>query len=66
MLLAELISYRYMRNPEATDEVMLPGGWMRTGDVLRVDEEGYLYLTDRKKELIKYKGYVSTFTSRTP
>jgi len=36
-------------------------GWMRTGDVLRVDAEGFFYLTDRKKELIKYKGFVFSF-----
>jgi 4-coumarate--CoA ligase len=34
-------------------------GWMRTGDVLRAYEEGFFYLTDRKKELIKYKGVPS-------
>ena len=31
---------------------------MRTGDVVKVDEGGYWWLTERKKELIKYKGYV--------
>ena len=46
---------RYMRNPEATREGFHQG-WMRTGDVLRIDEDGFLYLTGRKKELIKYKG----------
>ena len=32
-------------------------GWMRTGDVLRINRDEFLYLTGRKKELIKYKGY---------
>lgn len=48
---------RYMRNEEATRETFL-GDWMRTGDVVKVDEKGYWWLTERKKELIKYKGYV--------
>jgi 4-coumarate--CoA ligase len=45
----------YMRDPKATREGFHQG-WMRTGDVLRIDEDGFLYLTSRKKELIKYKG----------
>jgi acyl-CoA synthetase (AMP-forming)/AMP-acid ligase II len=32
-------------------------GWLRTGDVGRVDADGYLYVVDRLKELIKYKGF---------
>lgn len=31
--------------------------WLRTGDMARMDEEGYFYIVDRKKEIIKYKGY---------
>ncbi|KAF1958576.1 acyl-CoA synthetases/AMP-acid ligases II [Byssothecium circinans] len=46
---------RYMRNEEATRQTF-DGEWMRTGDVVRVDTEGYWYITERKKELIKYKG----------
>ncbi|KAJ4286775.1 hypothetical protein N0V90_013027 [Kalmusia sp. IMI 367209] len=46
---------RYMRNEEATREAF-HGDWMKTGDVVRVDREGYWWLTERKKELIKYKG----------
>ncbi|KAF9735111.1 phenylacetyl- ligase [Paraphaeosphaeria minitans] len=46
---------RYMRNEEATRETF-DGSWMRTGDVVMVDKEGYWWLTERKKELIKYKG----------
>ncbi|KAF2192398.1 acyl-CoA synthetases/AMP-acid ligases II [Zopfia rhizophila CBS 207.26] len=50
---------RYMRNEKATNETFEGVGeekWMRTGDIVRVDEEGFWWLTDRKKELIKYKG----------
>jgi len=47
----------YLNQPEATAEMITPDGWLRTGDIGRVDERGYLYVVDRLKELIKYKGY---------
>ncbi|KAF2110315.1 acyl-CoA synthetases/AMP-acid ligases II [Lophiotrema nucula] len=46
---------RYMRNELATRETF-DGEWMRTGDVVRVDKDGFWFLTERKKEMIKYKG----------
>ncbi len=46
----------YWNAPEATAEA-LKDGWLYTGDVGRLDEQGYLYLMDRKKEMIKYKGF---------
>jgi long-chain acyl-CoA synthetase len=42
----------YWHNPEETEEVMLPGGWFRTGDVGRIDENGFFYIEDRKKDMI--------------
>jgi acyl-CoA synthetase (AMP-forming)/AMP-acid ligase II len=47
----------YLNNPEATARTIDPDGWLHTGDVARVDEQGSLRIVDRVKELIKYKGY---------
>jgi acyl-CoA synthetase (AMP-forming)/AMP-acid ligase II len=47
----------YWNAPEATAETLPGGGWIRTGDIVSVDEEGYVTILDRKKEMIKYKGY---------
>jgi len=41
----------YYKNPEATDEV-LKDGWLYTGDMAREDEDGFIYLVDRKKDVI--------------
>ncbi|EIV92846.1 AMP-binding protein [Frankia sp. QA3] len=47
----------YLDNPTATVETVVAGGWLRTGDILRVDDDGVFSVVDRLKELIKYKGY---------
>jgi long-chain acyl-CoA synthetase len=46
----------YWKMPEET-EAVLRDGWLYTGDVGKMDKDGYFYITDRKKDLIKYKGY---------
>ncbi|HLW43165.1 MAG TPA: long-chain fatty acid--CoA ligase, partial [Candidatus Acidoferrales bacterium] len=43
----------YYLKPEDTSAVISPEGWLATGDIGRLDEEGYLYVTDRKKDLFK-------------
>jgi acyl-CoA synthetase (AMP-forming)/AMP-acid ligase II len=47
----------YRNNPAATARTLGPDGWLRTGDLCYVDADGYLFVVDRLKELIKYKGY---------
>ncbi len=47
----------YWNRPDETAKVMLPGGWLRTGDVGYMDERGYIFLQDRKKDLILVSGF---------
>lgn len=47
----------YWQRPEETAKVMLDGGWLRTGDVGRMDEKGYVYIEDRKKDMILVSGF---------
>ena len=46
----------YLHQPEATAET-LRGGWLHTGDLARMDKDGYIYIVDRKKEMIIRGGY---------
>ncbi len=47
---------RYVDNPEATAAVLLPDGWLRTGDMATADEDGFVYFVDRDKQLIRRGG----------
>jgi 4-coumarate--CoA ligase len=47
----------YLNRPEETADTIDDDGWLHTGDVGEIDEDGHLYIVDRLKELIKYKGF---------
>jgi len=47
----------YWNRPDETAKVMLPEGWLRTGDIGRMDERGYVYIQDRKKDMILVSGF---------
>jgi long-chain acyl-CoA synthetase len=47
----------YWNRPDETAKVMLPDGWLRTGDVGRMDERGFVYIEDRKKDMILVSGF---------
>ena len=47
----------YWQQPEETAKVMLDGGWFRTGDMGRIDENGFVFLEDRKKDMILVSGF---------
>ncbi len=47
----------YFNNPQATTKTITESGWLHTGDIVRRDEDGYVWILDRQKEMIKYKGF---------
>ena len=47
----------YWQRPEETDKVIDADGWLHTGDVARMDEQGYFYIVDRKKDMILVSGF---------
>jgi len=47
----------YWKRPDETAKVMLPDGFLRTGDVGRIDERGFVYIEDRKKDMILVSGF---------
>jgi long-chain acyl-CoA synthetase len=47
----------YWKRPDETAKVMLPGGWLRTGDIGHMDSQGFVYIEDRKKDMILVSGF---------
>jgi acyl-CoA synthetase (AMP-forming)/AMP-acid ligase II len=57
MLRGPQVMKGYFNNAEATAETITDDGGLHTGDIVKMDEDGYVWVLDRKKELIKYKGF---------
>jgi long-chain acyl-CoA synthetase len=47
----------YWNRPDETEKVMLPEGWLRTGDIGRMDQAGFVFIEDRKKDMILVSGF---------
>ncbi len=47
----------YWNRPDETANVLSASGWLRTGDIARMDEKGYVYIVDRKKDMILVSGF---------
>jgi acyl-CoA synthetase (AMP-forming)/AMP-acid ligase II len=47
----------YLNNPDATEQTLTEDGWLRTGDLAIIDADGFMFIRDRLKELIKFKGF---------
>ncbi len=57
MVRGPIVMKGYYANPKATEETIEPDGWLHTGDLARVDEDGYIYAVDRKKDMILTAGF---------
>lgn len=47
----------YLNDPEATENTIDKDGWLHTGDIGYIDDDDELFIVDRLKEIIKYKGF---------
>jgi long-chain acyl-CoA synthetase len=57
MIKGPIVMQGYFGNEKATKETIEPDGWLHTGDIARMDEQGYVYIVDRKKDMINTAGF---------
>jgi long-chain acyl-CoA synthetase len=56
LIRSETIFQGYLKEPEATAEVLTADGWLKSGDIAEIDEDGFVKITDRKKDIIVTAG----------
>ncbi len=56
LIRSETVFQGYFKDPEATAEVLDADGWLKTGDIASIDEDGYITITDRKKDILVTAG----------
>jgi long-chain acyl-CoA synthetase len=56
LIRSETVFQGYFKDPAATAEVLMPDGWLRTGDIGTIDADGFLTITDRKKDILVTAG----------
>lgn len=57
MVRGPLVTRGYWNNAAATEDVLSKDGWLATGDIARIDDDGYIFILDRKKDMILTAGY---------
>jgi long-chain acyl-CoA synthetase len=57
MIKGPIVMMGYFGNDKASKETIEPDGWLHTGDLARMDEQGYVYIVDRKKDMINTAGF---------
>jgi long-chain acyl-CoA synthetase len=56
LIRSETVFAGYLKDPDATAQVLMPDGWLRSGDIGAIDEDGFISITDRKKDILVTAG----------